>query len=163
MALFPRSHFIGLALVTLLVSGLSSLMSGFGSVVHAQEPDLSEIEKFRNTAPPSQAASWVQVGWSDDDITIFVDGNTIAQEVDPEIGDFVGFYSRLDIPLENVRVEFVVGAHCASRYYLVFQRDVFDLGSGELIDSMQYPDGTSAPRADDGTLIAYAIDYACGN
>jgi hypothetical protein len=157
---FPRSNvaFGWLVLVTVLVP------ISLSSIAHAQEPDLSEIEKFRNTAPPSTTnPSWVQVGWADEDVTIFVDGNTIAQESDPNIGNYVGFYSRLDIPPENMRVEFVVGAHCASRYYLVFQSDVFDLGSGQLLDSRQYPEGTAAPPADEGTLIAYAIDYACGN
>lgn len=160
MALFSRLNVaLGcLALVTVLVP------ISLSPIAHAQEPDLSGIEKFRNASPPSTTAPyWVQVGWADEGISIFVDGNTIAQESDPNIGDYVGFYSRLDIPPENMRVEFLVGAHCGSRYYLVFQSDVFDLGNGQLLDSRQYIEGTSALPADEGTLIAYAIDYACGN
>lgn len=172
-----KQPLLGFALLT-VAAGL------FAPIARTQDLTIPDLEKFRNNTPPpstpppsdssSSPPSWVQVAEGNTSELIFVDDTTIAQESDPDLGQYVGFLSRLDIPPDNLSFHFVIGAHCDSRYYLVFQADIFDLQSGQLLDSFQYPEGTTTlvsddgtsvplPPANDGTLIAYAIDYACGN
>jgi hypothetical protein len=145
---------------------LKNTLIGFGSLLAIASPLLtSSVHASEDTIVKASknkpAPLWMQVAVHDNGTAMFVEGNGVVQEAMAE-GLYVKFWGQMENPSESMSATLFVAAECSSRSYQILRTNLFNPDNGQLLESYVYPAELAELKiAQEGSMIQYAIDYAC--